>query len=349
MFWSRSRGALIAAIASSLLTEVSFARVARATPEEDAKLAQAKKHMEAGAGFYNDPSGPKCEEAWVEFSKAYGMSGSLKALRGMAICELLLERDGDAIADFEAYLARKTDIAKDDREQVESDLKKLKAVVAELTIKTDREVKLVATRTPSEGLPKTNRYTIPVGEKTLKIHPGAYSFAVSAEGAPDQKFELEVPNSGKLERTLTFSSPATPSKPADTKPDGAPPPIEYERPIPITFWIFGGVSVAAAIPMTVFMVRSTSSKSTFDEKNGSASQAELQELRDDVITNNIIADVCLGVSAAAAVTAVVFLLTRPEELPESTAESAPRFVGVLPDVSFRSQDAHASVNLVGTF
>ena len=36
---------------------------APAKPDK-AQLAEAKKHMEAGAAFYNDPSGHKCEEAY---------------------------------------------------------------------------------------------------------------------------------------------------------------------------------------------------------------------------------------------------------------------------------------------
>src|ERR1051325_2887154 len=76
---------------------------------DPAKLEQAKKHMTAGAAFYNDPSGHKCEEAIREFGKAYELSGSLNALRGMAICNLELERDGDAIAQYQAYLKGKGD------------------------------------------------------------------------------------------------------------------------------------------------------------------------------------------------------------------------------------------------
>lgn len=338
------RGVAIVAVFVGLLAEASSPSLAFGAPEDDAKIAQAKQHMEAGAAFYNDPGGPKCEEAVAEFSKAYDLSGSLKALRGRAICELLLERDGDAIADFEAYLARKTDITKEDRDQVESDLKKLKSAVAELAITTNVETRIIATRNPSEGMPKTNRYTVPAGGKKLLIHPGAYTITASADGFPEQKLDLEVPNGGKLDRAFTFAKPDEAPKPEIPKPTQEE--AEGERPIPITFWIFGGVTVAAAVPMTIFMVRSGASKSDFDEANGRASEAELEDLRSDVITNNVVADVCLGVTAASATAAVIFLLTRPTVEPEKPAAA---FVGVVPSFSFLPHDERVGATLLGTF
>jgi len=51
----------------------------------DAEIAEAKRHMEAAAAFYNDPSGRKCEDAYREFKLAYELSGgtSLNAAKGV--------------------------------------------------------------------------------------------------------------------------------------------------------------------------------------------------------------------------------------------------------------------------
>src|SRR5690349_13522562 len=71
------------------------------TGADAAKIEEAKKHMVAGAALYNDPSGQhKCEEAYVEFNKAFELSGSLNALRSRAVCALELEKDGEALADY---------------------------------------------------------------------------------------------------------------------------------------------------------------------------------------------------------------------------------------------------------
>src|SRR5205809_4795158 len=69
-------------------------------PPTKPQLDEAQAHMTAGSSLYNDPAGPpgaKCEEALAEFSRAYDLSGSWKALRAMAICEQKLERDGVAL------------------------------------------------------------------------------------------------------------------------------------------------------------------------------------------------------------------------------------------------------------
>src|SRR5437870_11180479 len=78
-----------------------------APPADPTKLEEAKRHMQAGASFYNDPSGHKCEEAIREFGKAYELSGSLNALKGQAVCNLELERDGEAIEQYTKYLQGK--------------------------------------------------------------------------------------------------------------------------------------------------------------------------------------------------------------------------------------------------
>ena len=72
---------------------------------DPAKIEQAKLHMAAGAALYNDPSGHKCEEAYVEFGKAYELSGSLNALKNRAVCALELEKDGEALLDYKKVLA----------------------------------------------------------------------------------------------------------------------------------------------------------------------------------------------------------------------------------------------------
>src|SRR5581483_10837342 len=98
------------ALAPTIVLSLALASSARAqtpvtnpTPDQ---LAQARQHMQAGAAFYNDPSGKhKCEEAYREFKKAYLLSGSLNAVKGMAVCSLELERDGEAIKEYTQYLA----------------------------------------------------------------------------------------------------------------------------------------------------------------------------------------------------------------------------------------------------
>lgn len=297
---------------------------------DKAQLAEAKKHMEAGAAFYNDPSGHKCEEAYREFLKAYELSKSLKALKALGICALVLERDGDAIERFETYLAEKgSQIEAADKAQVESDLKALKTAVAKVTFKSDRKgVRITDVRTPSSGSPVTNDYTIE-DEQTLGIHPGRHTFTATVEGAPSLTWSTEITNGGTYEHTFDFAKAAQASGsggPGDdpNKTKDAP---KMERPIPLTVMILGGVTVALAVPTAIFMARASEKNSDYEAKNGSLPATELEGIRADVKTANVVADVFLGATVASLAATGFFYFTRPARPAERAA-----IVGVAPIV-----------------
>jgi hypothetical protein len=281
--------------------------------------------MEAGAAFYNDPSGHKCEEAYREFAKAYELSGSLNALKGMGVCALELERDGEAIDHFEKYMAGKGDkIDPAEKAQVESDLKALKAAVAWITLQSNRPgARITDTRTPSRGIAVTNRYV--VGPEGLKvgIHPGAHTFVASADGAEDVTWRVDIANGGIYEHLFELEDAGAPQqqKPVAQAPAGPeqPPPqqqppgdVAMERPVPTSVYVFAGLTVACAVPMTIFMLKASSEKKEYDEKNnGTLPQGEIEDLRSQVTTSNLLADIFLGAAAVSLVTTGVLFFTRP--------------------------------------
>jgi hypothetical protein len=48
----------------------------------------ARKHFKAGVAYIEDPSGPKYEEAYLEFHKAYNESPTYKILTNIGLCAL---------------------------------------------------------------------------------------------------------------------------------------------------------------------------------------------------------------------------------------------------------------------
>ncbi|MRG94489.1 hypothetical protein [Polyangium spumosum] len=294
---------------------------------EDPKLVEAKKHMEAGAAFYNDPSGHKCEEAYREFKKAFELSGSLNAVKGMGLCAMELERDGEAISLLAQFLEAKGDeIDPADKQQIETDLKALRSVVAWVTLKSDRPgVTITDVRTPARGYPITNRYTIGITDQKFGIHPGAHEFKASAEGAPDQVWKVDITNGGTYDRLFEFDKGKPVTAEGFTEEDllgGKDKPAERpSRPVPMTVFIVGGAAIAAGIAGAVVGgVLATGAKADFDASNGKANtKAELQTLEDmrsKVVTLNTVADVCFGVAAAGAVAATVLFVLRPEKKPD---------------------------------
>lgn len=323
------------AAACCLVSATAWAQVPPVTPTQSdpAKLEQAKKHMEAGAAFYNDPSGHKCEEALREFGKAYEKSGSLNALRGMGICALELERDGEAVELLERYIQGKgSTIEAADKKQLDSDLAALKSAMATITFETDRpKVRITTVRTPSRGYPISNRYEVEQGKTPLGLHPGNYVITASAPGEKDLSWTVEIGNGDTSEHPFLFSSggsgpaapPAAGGGPVGAEPTTPPEDEGGERPIPTTVWIFGGLTVALAVPTVIFMVSASGARSDFDDANGTAPAAELEDLRSDVTTMNLLSDIFLIGTVASAAATTIFFVTRPTE-PSTTASAPPR-------------------------
>lgn len=301
----------------TIAAALALATAPSAHAQDAAQLAEAKKHMEAGAAFYNDPNGHKCEEALKEFKKAYDLSGSLNALKAMGVCELELERDGDAIGHFDKFLEKLGDKPHPDRAQVETDLKALKSAVAWITIAADRpNVTVVDVRTPAKGYPITNRYVASSAGIKIGVHPGQHVFKASSEGVADIEWKVDLSNGATQEHTFEFDK----GKPltaegfghGDLPKDGTQPAQKTERPIPVTVYIFGGLTAALVVPTAIFMVTASGKKSDFDDANGKQSKAQLDVLHDDVQSANLVADIFLGATVASAAGTAIFYLTRPE-------------------------------------
>lgn len=306
------------ALAMALSAVAPAARAAGKAPDP-AAIEQAKRHMKAGATFYNDPGGHKCEEALREFTKAFELSGSLNARKGMAICNLELERDDDAIADYTAYLEGKgSSIDAAEKAQIEADLGALKAAVARVAISADRPgVRVVDVRTPSKGFPIRNAYTLEKADRTLGVHPGQHVFTASLEGHPDQVWQVDIANGGSYAHTFSFTRAPQPA-PA---PALLTPRLAGARPVPTSVWITAGVTGALGVAWGVLAVRARILNDDFTKVNGTRPAAELEEQRSGVKTANVVADVFLGAAVAALGTTAALYFTRPT-IPREAGKAA---------------------------
>jgi hypothetical protein len=306
------------AISLAVLAGTAGPALGQGKPAPDpAKIEEARLHMKAGHDFYEDPRGHRCEEALVEFRKAYELSGSLNARKGMAVCNLLLERDGDAIDDYTAFLAGKgASLDPKEKAEVEADLNALKQAVAHVTVRVDADgVRIVDVRTPASGPSVRNGYTLPRGETRLGLHPGDHVLTASLEGRPDQVWKVTITNGASIAHAFTFGTgPAPAATVAETPPPEPPePPQGTTRPVPPYVWISGGATLALVVPWVALAVRAKSKNDDYEALNGKAPAAELQALRSDVKNANLVADVFLGLTAAGVATTVVLFLTRPSK------------------------------------
>lgn len=331
---ARFTAALSLATLCSLAAPAAFAQGAPPAVTDPAKLAEAKKHMQAGAAFYNDPSGHKCEEAIREFAKAYELSGSLNALKGQAVCNLELERDGEAIEQYTKYLQGKgATIDAADKAQVETDLNTLRASAAFITFNTDHAgVKITDVRTPSKGFPITNRYPLPMTGRKIGIHPGQHTFTASADGVPDQTWTVEIVNGSKLDHTFDFSKGKPVVVEGDRVETHDEPRMVKSRPVPTSAFVMGGVTVALAVPLSIFGVGALGKGSDYKAANGHAPKAELDAMASDVKTANLITDIFLGATVASAVVTTILVIARPTKMVPEDRARAPKTarVRVLP-------------------
>lgn len=303
-----------------------------------AKIEEAKRHMVAGAALYNDPSGQhKCEEAYVEFNKAFELSGSLNALRSRAVCALELEKDGEALADYKKVLAGLGDkLAPDVKAQIESDVRTLEASIAWVTIKIDvPSIKLVDVRTPSRGLPVTNRYVGLTSGTKLGLHPGEHAFTAMTEDGKEVTWKVSLGNGSNQEHSFEMAKVVT--APTATATVSAPPTItvsaepissagagepENPRPTPLSVKVMLGVTGAFAAGAGVMMGLAYVAKSNYDKDNSTLTDtAKLKGERDNVILMNGIADGLLGGAVLAAGTTLVLYLIRPSVKAEEAKKS----------------------------
>lgn len=292
------------------------------------KIEQAKKHMAAGAALYDDPSGHKCEEAYVEFSKAYELSGSLNALKNRAVCALELEKDGEALLDFKKVLAGLGDkLDPSEKAQIEKDVKALESAVAWVTIKIDLpKAKLVDVRTPSRGLPVSNRYDMAASSVKLGIHPGEHAFTATTEDGKELTWKVTIANGSTHEHTFELTKipvaptatvvPTVTAAPTSTGPTEAP----MSRPVPTSVKVMLGLTGAFAVGAGVMMGLASVAKSNYDEVNGTGA-SDVEGKRNNVILMNGIADGLLGGTVLAAGTTLVLYLIRPSVKAEEAQKS----------------------------
>src|ERR1041384_8805806 len=113
-------------------TALALILASSAAHAQDGQVSDsARQHFKTGVAYLKDPDGARYEEAYREFKAAYADSPSWKILGNLGIVAHELERDGEAIDAFEAYLERGgKELPADDRSQFKEDLPVARAAYA---------------------------------------------------------------------------------------------------------------------------------------------------------------------------------------------------------------------------
>ena len=150
-------------------------------------------------------------------------------------------------------------------------------------LRSDVRVKL-------DGTPLTDR----IDAKPIAIEPGSHTFLFEAQGAVAVAVSV-VLREGEKSKKVTVSMAAAPVVPV------------VEGRVPLGFWVFGGVAVAALATSAVFAIDGLGKKSDLDQCKPRCAPEDV----DAMSTRFTFADVALGAGLVAGAAAVYVLLTRP--------------------------------------
>lgn len=177
---------------------------------DDTTMAEARKQFEAGVNLLDDPDGAKYEEAYHAFKKAYALSQNPKILGNLGFCAFHLERDGEAIDAYSAYLREANDIDERERAQIQKDLATLTSTAGRVRIGVKQpgtSFVLVDTRAQTRGPSVENSYAFEGHEIVVRVRPGRHTFKVKAGTMESQPVEAAVEPASDLSKEVSFAPP----------------------------------------------------------------------------------------------------------------------------------------------
>jgi hypothetical protein len=265
---------------SAVVLLAATSATAQAAPRESAQSVQitekARGLFRTGVTLLQDPDGARYEEAYQQFKAAYAESPSWKILGNLGYTAMKLERDGEAIEAFRAYLEQGgKELSSADRTQFQSDLDTLSATAAVVTIiGLPSGTRVTDVRSPNQGADIKNHYETPQGEAlVLRVRPGVHRFSAQWGGQPAQTQELEATPGGAHDVKFESAQPE-PAKPEPVVPPTPEPAPSthavstrdgfFQSPVPAYLSIgVGAVGVGLGV---VFLVQRSSATSDADSK-----------------------------------------------------------------------------------
>jgi hypothetical protein len=268
-----------------------------------------------GVAMLKDPSGPQYAEAYEAFKAAYADSPSSKILGNLGLCATKLERDGEAIEAYERYLDDAGAKSAKERKQILADLERLKRRSGKLTLTiTPADATILDRRLPASGEPVVNNYEVTGGAVTLGLRSGHHRLVIEAPGRKPATVELDVAAAGTAEQEITLESDAAIAAPGavaepvmpdngdalDDSDDGGG--------FGLGVWVGIGATGALGIATGVVGGLAASNHSSYEEALVAGDDTEAADLRDKGKTLNVVGDVLLGTTIAAAAVTGVFLI-----------------------------------------
>jgi hypothetical protein len=241
------------------------------------------------------------ERALEAFQEAYEIKPTWRLLYNHAQCYAMLNRHGQALTAFEAYLAQGGDeVVEGRREEVLGEIQRLRAMVGTVEIGGEDGDRVVVNGVDRGSLPEASRVKVEMGTVSVVVKRGG-------QAVLERKFQLSGQETvalavGAQAEAAAASTPAEPAASTPAEPAAEP----ATAPKRVWTWVALGVAGAAAIGGGVAggiaLKRETELRDACD---GASCDPALEEDGDAIRPAALAADVLFGVAAAAAVTGII--------------------------------------------
>jgi hypothetical protein len=288
----------------------------------------AKKHFDAGVAYVDDPSGPKWEEALKEFQLAFSDSPTSRLQNNIGLCALNLERDGEAIEAYKAYLAGggEPNLKPKQRKQIEKDITTLSASLVKVSIRSQPgELTIIDKRENAKGSVVTNLYQIKDGAIFVGMHPGRHHIRVEAPGYVASEWLIDAEPASEHSHTFKLepepkAEPATARlEPAKAEPAPIESQVQLEHHTPTSVYIgLAATGVFAGVATATGIVALKKSKD-LDQIND---RAEADSAKSSTRTWALVTDIGIGAALVSGGVTAYLYFSAPRAAQKEKAASA---------------------------
>jgi hypothetical protein len=206
---------------SSIAAGLVAALVSNASYADTPVSENANRRFSQGVRYLTSQDPGRYEKAYREFKAAYADSPSWKILGNLGIVAHELERDGEAIDAFKAYLDRGgKELSANERKQFKEDLALVQAGFATVSVQTDPGgAWILDERLPETGEPIINRYGPTDGELKLRVRAGHHRVRAEINGVESDVWEFSAaPGEATAHEFSLRPQPPPPEAPAPVEP-----------------------------------------------------------------------------------------------------------------------------------
>ena len=194
---------------------------------EEAISEEAKLYFRNGVELIQS-SPPNYQDAYYQFKLAYEKSKSWKVLGNLGLCSFKLERDGEALEAYQAYLkSGGNEIDPEERKQLERDVLVITGNSAAVNLVSSvPDVEVVDMRAGTSVPPQTYKFT--GTSLALRLRAGSHTLTATTPDGKQQRWEVQLSPGKTIEHRFTFeTAPVAVAPPlAAAPPPNEPPPAD---------------------------------------------------------------------------------------------------------------------------